>query len=93
MDTGKCEPYRALDFDDLLQNHPEGKLGKLRLHKSGKVTMLIGNVPFEVQNGLECFFKQTVVSVSNNPDAAYVELGEVGRRFLCTPDIESMLQE
>eukprot|EP00913_Durusdinium_trenchii_P007537 g7082.t1 len=41
---------------------PDGKLGKLRIYKSGKVRMEIGGVSFCVDQGCETFFQQDRIS-------------------------------
>ncbi|ODQ66946.1 hypothetical protein NADFUDRAFT_81592, partial [Nadsonia fulvescens var. elongata DSM 6958] len=39
---------------------PEGMVGKLRLHKSGKLTMNLGSISMDVGQGTECDFLQDV---------------------------------
>merc|ERR1712150_335975 len=42
---------------------PDGLVGKLRIHKSGKVRMDIGGVPFCVDQGCDTFFRQDLACV------------------------------
>merc|ERR1712014_145263 len=42
---------------------PDGLLGKLRIHKSGRVRMEIGGLPFCVDQGCDTFFRQDLACV------------------------------
>lgn len=71
---------------------PDGKLGKLKIYKSGKVRMEIGGIPFCVDQGCDTFFQQDLACVC--PLASeIISLGPIRRRMVMTPDVESMLQQ
>lgn len=63
---------------------PQGKLGKLRLHKSGKLTMVVGNVTMEVSQGTECSFLQDVVVVDSDAKTAHL-IGQVSKKMVLSP--------
>ncbi|KAJ3027471.1 hypothetical protein HDV00_011201 [Rhizophlyctis rosea] len=69
---------------------PEGKVGKLIYYKSGKVKLRIGDIYFDVAPGSESTFLQNVVAVDPDDAKTYL-LGNLTRRFVCTPDIEMLL--
>ncbi|GMF12623.1 unnamed protein product [[Candida] boidinii] len=61
-----------------------GIVGKLRVHKSGKVTMKIGNVILDVTRGGAANLVQDLVAV-NNIDKECHYLGRVGEKIIATP--------
>lgn len=69
---------------------PDGMIGKLKIHKSGKVRMEIGGLPFCVDPGSATFFHQELACVC--PLAKeIVNLGSIQNRVVLTPDIDAML--
>jgi DNA-directed RNA polymerase III subunit RPC4 len=70
---------------------PEGMAGKLRLHKSGKLTMLLGNIVMEVSQGTEAKFLQDVVVMSPEEQKAYL-IGQVTRKMIVAPDVDVLLE-
>ncbi|KAF5093458.1 hypothetical protein D0Z00_004054 [Geotrichum galactomycetum] len=70
---------------------PEGMAGKLRLHKSGKLTMLLGNIVMEVSQGTEANFLQDVVVMSPEEQKAYL-IGQVTRKMIVAPDVDLLLE-
>ena len=70
--------------------YPEGMAGKLRLHKSGKLTMLLGNIVMEVSQGTEANFLQDVVAIHPEDQKAYL-IGQVTRKMIVSPDIYQLL--
>lgn len=68
---------------------PDGLVGKLKIHKSGKVRMDIGGVPFCVDQGCSTFFRQELALVDNKNTC--FSLDEVVHRVVLTPDIDAML--
>lgn len=71
---------------------PDGKLGKLRIYKSGKVRMEIGGVSFCVDQGCETFFQQDLALVC--PLAGeFFNLGHINTRMVLTPDLDSILKD
>lgn len=71
---------------------PDGMIGKLKIHKSGKVRMEIGGVPFCVDQGSSTFFHQELCCVSPLAKEA-VNLGPISNRVVVTPDIDGMFLE
>ena len=116
-------PVVANSFDNALTQRA-GKLGKIRVYKSGKTVLDMGNVramrclfcargslfdkqhtdshtcraqkfsllPTQVQldisEGLSCGFHQQAVLI-NPLEASYVELGEVRKTVVVTPQVEN----
>jgi len=69
---------------------PDGKLGKLKIYKSGKVRMELGGLQFCVDQGCETSFQQDLACVC--PLAReIISLGPIRNRAVLTPDIKSML--
>jgi DNA-directed RNA polymerase III subunit RPC4 len=65
---------------------PEGQIGQLRLHKSGRLTMVLGDVEMEVTQGTECSFLQEVVVLDRANKRACL-IGQVANRMVLSPDI------
>lgn len=68
------------------QSELNGRIGALRVHRSGKVTVRIGDVIMDVTNGANTTFFQDVISLNaseENPSAIY--LGQVEDKFVVTP--------
>ncbi|KAI8813080.1 RNA polymerase III RPC4-domain-containing protein [Cladochytrium replicatum] len=72
--------------------HPEGKVGRMVVYRSGRVTMELGNVPFDVTPAAEAEFYQTITTVNAETKHAYV-LGQVKKRYVCSPDVDALLQQ
>ncbi|CAL1158915.1 unnamed protein product, partial [Cladocopium goreaui] len=71
---------------------PDGKLGKLRIYKSGKVRMEIAGVSFCVDQGCDTFFQQDLALVC--PLAGEIfNLGNINTRMVLTPDLDSILKD
>ena len=74
------------------------KIGKLRIHKSGKVVLRLelpgsstGHVDLELNEGIKSNFYQELVAVdSKNSDIHF--LGKVEHKIVATPDLESILE-
>lgn len=67
---------------------PDGLVGKLKIHKSGKVRMDFGGIPFCVDQGCTTFFRQELALVDNKNTC--FSLDEVVHRVVLTPDIDAM---
>ncbi|KAF5092816.1 hypothetical protein D0Z03_002683 [Geotrichum reessii] len=74
-----------------ITRYPEGMAGKLRVHKSGKLTMLLGNIVMEVSQGTEAKFLQDVVVMSPEEQKAYL-IGQVTRKMIVAPDVDVLLE-
>ncbi|CAE7665897.1 rpc53, partial [Symbiodinium pilosum] len=71
---------------------PDGKLGKLRVYKSGKVRMEVGGISFCVDQGCETFFQQDLALVC--PLAGeFFNLGRLNTRLVLTPDLDAILAQ
>ena len=76
---------------------PSGRVGKLRVHESGKVTIDWGGIQFEVKRGIDCSFLQEVVSTKVKPpeegtdediDGDATCLGSVDGKFVVAADLD-----
>uniref|UniRef100_UPI00358E100D DNA-directed RNA polymerase III subunit RPC4 isoform X2 n=1 Tax=Myxine glutinosa TaxID=7769 RepID=UPI00358E100D len=78
-----------------LKTLPEGPLGRLQLHKSGRVQLVLGHVSLDVTMGTDCSFLQELVSVRlrEGRGGELVMLGKVGTRLICSPDFPSLLRD
>eukprot|EP00842_Homolaphlyctis_polyrhiza_P002428 jgi/Hompol1/3186/HPOL_003139-RA len=74
----------------------EGQAGKLRIHRSGRITIQFGDVKFEVTRSPVVNFSQNLAyldtETGTNTNALHF-LGEVQNRFVCTPDIDALLRD
>ncbi|EAU37289.1 predicted protein [Aspergillus terreus NIH2624] len=75
-----------------------GRVGKLNVHASGRVTMDWGGISFELDRATEVDFLQEALIVSAAPDAAEPEeenkvwaMGQLSGKFTVTPNWEEML--
>mmetsp|Transcript_120769 Transcript_120769/g.225761 ORF Transcript_120769/g.225761 Transcript_120769/m.225761 type:complete len:453 (+) Transcript_120769:139-1497(+) len=68
---------------------PDGLLGKLRIHKSGKVKMQIGELEFCVDQGCDTFFQQDLACVCPSEKEMFA-LGQIHKRMVLTPDIDKL---
>uniref|UniRef100_A0A7S4Q699 DNA-directed RNA polymerase III subunit RPC4 n=1 Tax=Alexandrium monilatum TaxID=311494 RepID=A0A7S4Q699_9DINO len=71
---------------------PDGLLGKLRIHKSGKVRMEFGGLPFCVDQGSDTFFRQDLACVCPLANEV-IDLGPIRKRMVLTPDVDALLDE
>lgn len=86
------EPEAEAEVEDpsLFSQYPAGRAGKLRLHKSGKLTMLLGNIVMEVSQGTEANFLQDIVAFEPEEQKAHL-IGQVTRKMIVAPDIDALL--
>ncbi|CCH44578.1 DNA-directed RNA polymerase III subunit [Wickerhamomyces ciferrii] len=63
----------------------EGLIGKLRVHKSGKVTMKLGNVVMDVGKGSQTNFLQEVVLDEGEAEKSAYLLGHLEEKVVVTP--------
>ncbi|XP_063845811.1 DNA-directed RNA polymerase III subunit RPC4-like [Scylla paramamosain] len=79
-----------------LNTLPEGKIGTVKVYKSGKVELWLGNHKLSVSKGTQVGFLQDVVNVDVDQEAktgAMTVLGHVGHRLVCTPDLEELVRQ
>lgn len=64
-----------------------GRIGSIRVHKSGRLSAKIGNVVMDISRGTESTFLQDAVTINQDSDAPpFVELlGRVDGRVVITP--------
>jgi DNA-directed RNA polymerase III subunit RPC4 len=65
----------------------EGQVGKLRVHRSGKVTMKIGNVVMDVSRGSQTGFLQEVLLVDTKQNQGYL-VGHLEDKVVVTPSFQ-----
>ncbi|KAK7112153.1 DNA-directed RNA polymerase III subunit RPC4-like [Littorina saxatilis] len=76
-----------------LQDFSEGYLGKLRVRKSGKTELVLGNIVLDVSMGVPSSFLQEVVSVrTDEGNRQMTMLGHVKQKMIITPDFEALLR-
>jgi len=73
-----------------ITRYPDGLLGKMRIHKSGRVRMEIGGLPFCVDQGSETFFQQDLACVCPLANEI-INLGPIHKRMILTPDVDAIL--
>ncbi|KAL5718673.1 hypothetical protein ACHQM5_011551 [Ranunculus cassubicifolius] len=73
-----------------LNELPAGLMGKMLVYKSGAVKMKLGNIIYDVSPGSECMFAQNVAAI-NVEEKHCIDLGDVDKGLVVTPDIESLL--
>jgi len=73
-------------------NVSEGCIGKLVIHKSGRVRMLLGNTSLHVEMGTPCGFLQDLVAIHLEEDRKeMICLGHIDHRIICVPDYEELI--
>lgn len=70
----------------IIDGNLNGKIGKIRIHKSGKLTMKIGKVKFEILRGGSSDFRQDVVLVDNENNNCY-HVGNIKEKITAIPKI------
>ncbi|XP_073959753.1 DNA-directed RNA polymerase III subunit RPC4-like [Choristoneura fumiferana] len=71
----------------------EGRIGSLRVHQSGRVTLALGDTIFEVSAGTKAAFHQEAVAVTSDEasrSADIVSLGALQHKLNLMPDWETM---
>ncbi|XP_063845695.1 DNA-directed RNA polymerase III subunit RPC4-like [Scylla paramamosain] len=74
---------------------PKGKIGTVKVYKSGKVELWLGNHKLSVSKGTQVAFLQDVVNVDVDQEAktgAMIVLGYLGHRLVCTPDLKELVR-
>ncbi|OMJ70141.1 hypothetical protein SteCoe_31959 [Stentor coeruleus] len=73
-----------VQLPDTLPVEGQGKIGKLRVYKSGKMEMVIGTQSFQVFHGVQSTFYQELASVSDNKMCV---LGPVSSQLVVAPNL------
>ena len=79
------------NFDNSLTKVPKGQIGKLRIHKSGKMKLQLGNIIYDVLPGNTQNALEQVTAITEERKQIY-NLGEISKRLLCIPDMENLLK-
>ncbi|KAJ4706631.1 DNA-directed RNA polymerase III subunit RPC4 [Melia azedarach] len=77
--------------DSNLSKLPGGYMGKLLVYKSGAVKLKLGDTLFDVSPGLDVSCAENVAAI-NTKEKTCCDLGELDKRAVVTPDIDSMLK-
>ncbi|KAJ8752858.1 hypothetical protein K2173_008593 [Erythroxylum novogranatense] len=73
-----------------LEELPGGCMGKMLVYRSGAVKLKLGDMLYDVSPGAECVFPQNVTAI-NTVTKHCCDIGELRKRAVVTPDIESLL--
>ncbi|EDQ86630.1 uncharacterized protein MONBRDRAFT_28021 [Monosiga brevicollis MX1] len=76
-----------------LRDLPAGIIGRLRIRRSGKMELVMGNVTFEVHEGTRASHLQELMMIDHDggQPTAY-NLGQVDRKFIVAPDVSTAFQ-
>ncbi|KAI8564559.1 hypothetical protein RHMOL_Rhmol03G0190500 [Rhododendron molle] len=88
--TGASAAIKGKEMTSSLEGLPGGYMGKMLVYKSGTIKWKLGDVVYDVSPGLNCVAAQDVVAI-NTVDKNCCALGELGKRAVVTPDIDSLL--
>ncbi|GKB89949.1 DNA-directed RNA polymerase III subunit RPC4, partial [Tanacetum coccineum] len=79
---------KACNFNEL----PTSFMGKMLVYKNGAVKLKVGDHLYNVSGGLDCSFAQDVVAM-NTEEKHCCNIGEVNKRAIIAPDINSILDD
>ena len=90
--VGRGSTSLQRNSDQFLNRLPEGEFGTLRVRKSGKVEMVLGDFVFDVNPGpnMKCHGEFVHMDLQSR---TYKSYGEVARRFVVTPNVQSLLAQ
>uniref|UniRef100_A0A2C9LL42 DNA-directed RNA polymerase III subunit RPC4 n=1 Tax=Biomphalaria glabrata TaxID=6526 RepID=A0A2C9LL42_BIOGL len=75
-----------------LKDCNEGYMGKLRIRKSGKAELVLGDIVMEVMPGIPINFHQELVSIkTEHHPGQMIALGTVAHKLVVTPDYNQLL--
>uniref|UniRef100_A0A3Q2Z5U8 DNA-directed RNA polymerase III subunit RPC4-like n=1 Tax=Hippocampus comes TaxID=109280 RepID=A0A3Q2Z5U8_HIPCM len=79
----------------VLSEFPEGFLGKLRIRKSGKVEMKLGDIVMDITDGTALSFLQQLVSVNlaDGKTGDMMVLGNIQHKLVLSPNFQTLLEE
>ncbi|XP_072933144.1 DNA-directed RNA polymerase III subunit RPC4 isoform X3 [Epargyreus clarus] len=84
---------KKMDNRCRLSDLEEGRIGKLLVHRSGRVTFALGDTMFEMCSGTKAAFHQEVVSMAvdeTSRSANLISLGPLQHKLNITPEWETM---
>jgi hypothetical protein len=70
---------------------PEGQVGNINIHKSGKVTMDYGGIRMTLAAGQDVNFLQELVAIDSEEKLEAWVLGRIHNRLVATPDLDRLL--
>nr|DAD32746.1 TPA_asm: hypothetical protein HUJ06_011597 [Nelumbo nucifera] len=73
-----------------LEELPAGFMGKMLVYESGVVKLKLGDTLYDVSSGMNCVFAQDVVAINTEEKHCCI-LGELNKRAVITPNIDSIL--
>ncbi|XP_022933797.1 DNA-directed RNA polymerase III subunit RPC4-like [Cucurbita moschata] len=74
-----------------LNEFPSGSMGKLLVYRSGAVKLKLGNIVYDVSSGMDCGFAQELAAINVEGKRCCI-VGELSKRAVLTPDVDSMLK-
>lgn len=75
--------------EHVLQEELTGHVGSIRIHKSGRLSIKIGNSIMDISKASESSFLQDVIALNEDPEAPGVELfGRVEGKVMVTPSFD-----
>ncbi|KAF8406792.1 hypothetical protein HHK36_005913 [Tetracentron sinense] len=77
---------KACSLDKL----PPGFMGKMLVYKSGAIKLKLGDILYDVSSGSDCLFAQDVVAINTEEKHCCI-VGELNKRAIITPDVDSLL--
>lgn len=84
----KDNPAFPREFQNRLRDLGSGTIGSLRIHKSGRVTMAMGKLTFEVTPSAECQSRQQL-AVLDDDEGRHYDLGDIeGGRLAIVPHVD-----
>lgn len=74
---------------------PQGQVGSLVVYKSGKMKLKIGDVLFDITQGMQSSFLENAMMVDtlSEDKKKVIELGNLTQKFVCMPDMDALLEE
>ncbi|KAK6941306.1 DNA-directed RNA polymerase III subunit RPC4, partial [Dillenia turbinata] len=73
-----------------LQDLPAGQMGKILVYRGGAIKLKLGDTLYDVSQGMNCAYAEDVVAI-NTEKKQCCSVGELRKRVIITPDIESIL--
>ncbi|ORX62204.1 hypothetical protein DM01DRAFT_1331658 [Hesseltinella vesiculosa] len=77
-----------------LSEMPNGSIGKLVVFKSGKIKLKMGDILYDLDNGMTSSFLENLMVVDTESEQLKksIELGHLVQKFTCIPNINSLLE-
>ncbi|XP_046442748.1 DNA-directed RNA polymerase III subunit RPC4-like isoform X1 [Daphnia pulex] len=88
----EAKPDKESVFEDI----PEGRLGTLRIHKSGKITLQMGEHSFVLDSATQVSYLQDLISVevdAEDKTGKMRALGPIKYKTVCLPDWDELIAD